>query len=297
MTKLEKLEFAKKVTEKIKEREDFDIEVVEVPKNNETLIGIKWNKPEEECSPVAYLQNILPDYHNNPNCIKDTADSIIKAFRDAEKNDLSGKRNEIVSIITNWDRCKEKIYLGVVKRAGNEAFLENVIWYPLCDLAVYAFVALPMAEVKITEKMLETFQVTEDVIWETAKENMFLAVEDYKIFDNDNISSILEEEYGEEAVNKEYNILSVVTTAVGFKGAGVIACKNIMDKMCEKYGDVEEVLIMPSSIHEILVAKKSDSLIQYADEIICSVNHEEVDTEEQLSDHVYIYSKKRGLYM
>lgn len=298
-----KLEFAEKVAEAIRKKEEgFNIDVIEVPKNNETLVGIKRLKEGDKCSPIVYLKNESPDYYNNSNCIRDIekiADGIIDAFCDAEKYDLSNSkyRNEILSTLTNWERCKNKIYLGAVKRNGNEEFLKNTMWYPLCDLAVYAFVSLTReSSVYLNKSMVEKLQVTEDVVWEAAKENMLAAVVDYKICDNTDIMSILEDEFGEDAIEEERNSFSVVTTANGYKGAGVIACKTIMDKMCEKYGNGEDIIIMPSSIHEILVTENNADLIQYVNEIVCSANCEAVDVKEQLSDHAYMYSKKHGLY-
>ena len=52
---------------------------------------------------------------------------------------------------------------------------------------------------------------------------------------------------------------------------------------------------MPSSIHEvILIPRVSDLEKHVLEQMVQEVNQEEVEQEEQLSDHVYCYWRESG---
>ena len=75
-------------------------------------------------------------------------------------------------------------------------------------------------------------------------------------------------------------------------GAGVLACKKVLEDIREKVGDY---YIIPSSIHEIIVLPKAlgervDGLV----EMVKLVNRTEVEPQDVLADEVY-YFDENGL--
>ncbi len=61
----------------------------------------------------------------------------------------------------------------------------------------------------------------------------------------------------------------------------------------------DDLVILPSSIHEVLLApyKKALSLDELNEMIFC-INRSEVPVEDRLSDHIYFYSREQNcLYL
>lgn len=93
-------------------------------------------------------------------------------------------------------------------------------------------------------------------------------------------------EYPEEAVP-----LYIVTNADTFNGAGVAICPEVLDRIA-KETEARTLIVIPSSIHEILVMPVTDSTpgISEVNRIIKLVNSTVLKEEDLLSDHCYIYN-------
>ena len=65
----------------------------------------------------------------------------------------------------------------------------------------------------------------------------------------------------------------------------------------EMIGEIlkEDFYILPSSIHEVIILPKSKGIAkEELDAMIQDINHTQVDTEEVLSDHSYLYERGLG---
>ena len=72
-------------------------------------------------------------------------------------------------------------------------------------------------------------------------------------------------------------------------GAGAaFICTDKLKELADKW-QTEEIIILPSSVHEILAVKPDTADPDFYNAMICSVNSECVDEAEQLSSHHYKY--------
>lgn len=74
-------------------------------------------------------------------------------------------------------------------------------------------------------------------------------------------------------------------------GAAGISDRAWMDKACDLLGS--DVMVIPSSIHEVIIMPDTLVSVQDINTIIKAVN-KEVEPEDRLSDHCYHYSKDTG---
>ena len=74
-------------------------------------------------------------------------------------------------------------------------------------------------------------------------------------------------------------------------GASAMLNYDALEALCEKMGTVD-LAIIPSSIHEVLVVRWSEveQNPDYFNDMVTTVNDEQVPLEEVLSDHVYHWS-------
>ena len=84
----------------------------------------------------------------------------------------------------------------------------------------------------------------------------------------------------------------VVTNQRGTFGATMILFPDILKVISEFYGD--DLYILPSSIHEILVLPKCSDNVEKLKITVREVNELCVEQKELLSNQVYLYQRNSG---
>lgn len=81
--------------------------------------------------------------------------------------------------------------------------------------------------------------------------------------------------------------MTVLTTREQINGAAVIFCDEVLRKIRKKIGDF---YILPSSVHEVLVVPVSEGIDrEELEEMVKSVNRDEVAPEDRLADRVFLF--------
>lgn len=100
------------------------------------------------------------------------------------------------------------------------------------------------------------------------------------------ISGIPEEE--------KTNGMYILTNDKGVNGTALILDNEVMDDICDKL-QTEKLIILPSSIHEVIILKESEfTKLQDLLQLVKEVNASQVKPEDQLGDFVMIYNKEIG---
>lgn len=194
----------------------------------------------------------------------------------------------------NWERIKTKVMFRLVMARGQEKLLEQAPHIRFLDLAVIFYI-LDASErdsivraFTITNRQLEVWGVSKEILCEEASRNMprrFPAV-------IQNVEDILAQ-FGIGPVKEEKPNISlyVLSNKEHFFGAACILYDEILKGVAEKLqGDL---LILPSSIHEVLVIPDTGwQDYEALNAMVRAVNREVVSREEQLSDHIYRYIRR-----
>lgn len=103
----------------------------------------------------------------------------------------------------------------------------------------------------------------------------------------------LEQEMCDYLIDDIESPLYVMSNTQRLYGATGIVRVDVINKFAAKVKD--DLYILPSSVHELILlpAKKACSVAELR-ELVKSVNENEVDREEWLSDNVYFFSRERG---
>lgn len=211
---------------------------------------------------------------------------------------------DIMEQLKNFEEVKDKIYIRLYpkdKAPEGCCGMRNEIFVAACYLDLDAEKADPINEKKIqmwdtkrlgiiNEKMLNLWGIDQKQVINIAKENMF---RDYSCLP---IASVLDElanEMGLSAPVPEpgVNTPSMSVLRAGWFGAGVLAVPEILKAVMTE----GEFFIIPSSIYEVLIIPAADFDGNEVDEIINSVNENEVAPEDQLYDKAFYY-KDGNLY-
>ena len=288
---------------------DADSEVVLTsnPKpNGEMRTGIaihKKNADDIQVSPTLYLEEFYERYMDTEGndrfiCI---CNEIMEEYNKHTRmtvSDLSLNPSDL----TFFDKVKAHLYLKAVNEESSREYLKGVPYKVVGgDIAVFVVVSFSNEScmsmtAKVSNEMLDKWQKDFDAVYTVAKVNthcinrangMLETMAEIQGVTVEQICEMLEipmEAYME--MNKEV----VLTNKYKMFGGACLADNVMLDIAREKLG-VDKIIIIPSSIHE-LIAFPYDAMgidAETAKSWITDVNLSEVPPEDILSYHAYIY--------
>lgn len=186
-----------------------------------------------------------------------------------------------ISRITEWNYCKNLIRLCL--RPVGKGRPQDVSGSYL-DMEIYLRVINGDYSAVVTTEMLR--------IWNVSKEEAIIQATTNTERDTEInlLYEIINEFMGNMTKPSLPNVLKdyVISTKDKTFGAAAIVCESFLKELAIEFNS--DVLILPSSIHEIIV-RPADITLSKANELVKEVNLQEVDSKEILSDHAYIYLK------
>lgn len=188
------------------------------------------------------------------------------------KNGLRGRAEmaEHAKQAANFENIKDKLLLCIGPKSDDE----RTVVRDFLDMSLYVRINLSLGTIKVTKELLEHWDVSEDELFE-------LATQDTQ-YECESIAKVLG--FPEEETN-----LYVITTHDKAFGASAITNKDMLESFRNKFNT--DVLIFPSSIHEILVAPVNymDESFEELRRIVTTINNSVLSPEDILSNNVYIY--------
>lgn len=251
---------------KIKSNTNLEVSVHDVQKGNVTLTGISIGNGTVR--PTLYTRNYedLYDKYGYDEVAK-------KMLEDA----INAEVNHVDMSCMEWEYAKENLKLCIAPKGTNR----GVVTYPYLDLELYVRVMIKemnnvngYASYKVNQAMLDK--------WNVSSGQLLRKAFDCTVYKVKSMSEIL---FGVE----EDSPLLVVRTEDEMYGASAMYCKDILKQVADKFDS--DLLIIPSSIHEILLQPIENLEFEGINKLINDVNTEQLEPEEVLSDHAYIFHK------
>lgn len=264
-----------KLTEIIKENTTLEVSVQEIQKGNVTRIGISIGIGTVR--PILYVKNYEELFETLG------YEAVARQMLIDAENAIERQKEEFVNLnnYTSWEYAKENLKLCIAPKGTNE----GIVTYPYLDLELYVRVIVTkdgngQANYKVKLEVLDMWNITKEQLFQVALD---CTKPTYKV---QSMSELL---FGFEMENDPCPMI-VINTKDGLHGASVIYCKEILKEIADKYDS--NLFIIPSSIHEIIV-KPIDLLVGLDEmtEMVKDVNTSEVEPEEVLSNHAYIFRK------
>lgn len=274
--------FAEAVRIEIEQRLQKKATIQKVNKNNGlTLHGLTVLEDKVNISPTIYIESFYEAYEEvGMESIIDTIEEIY------EENKIN--YNFDINSILDYESIKENLRAKLINYELNREFLKEVPHRRFLDLAIIVYIEIndkviaDMASVIVKNNILES--------WDISKEEMIsIAIENSeKNINIMNMSDIVDLTFYKEEVN-----MYVATNHEMLNGA--IAMVNI--KKIKELADTlvaQELIIIPSSIHEIILVTLDDMMDDktYIHDMIKSVNSSIVNKSDVLSENYYIYNKE-----
>lgn len=289
-------EFRENILQEIRVRADgaFQVKKHDMIKNNNVKqAGIAAVKEEADIEPCVYLDELYREYESDGMKFDEIVDKvyrlILKYEEDMPDVDLSGFRN--------WETIRGDIYPKLVNAEQNKELLEKIPHRNFMDLAVvYYAIARDHARedigtIPIYNGHMEIWEQEEENLYQTAMRNMRADGE----ADFITIETIVKQIAGITFPKKDGNAshdtdMYILTNHHRRFGAAEILDKKTLRMIADQIGD--RFIVLPSSVNETIILPPKD-VTEYEGLAakVREVNDTQVDVEERLSYHVYVYSR------
>lgn len=271
--------------------EDYTLTIRPIPKNNQVVLdGLTIQKGDCNISPTIYL---------NPYYEKFQEGTPLFSILEEMKNLYAVNRpaqNIDIRFFTDFENVKDRICMKLIHYENNRELLQEVPHIRFLDLAVVFYYLIHVtpgenATILIHNSHLDYWDASPELLYQLATENTPQLLPYYL----DDIFSILTELNDLSCYEKERTTpLYVLTNSEKLFGAASILYPGLLSEIAARMD--KDFIILPSSIHEVLLIPVPDSSDRsdYSS-IIEEVNLSQLTPEEVLSCHAYYFSRKTNL--
>ena len=285
-------EFRTKLCDSVRARLDDGqkLELISIDKVNEPgLDGICIQNMECEMRPTFYVEHLY-DLHRDGMGLDDIAGMIADRSREYPEADLNGFME-----LVDFDAVKDRICVRLINLERNRSFLKENPYVEFLDLAAVFYIYMEEGDASYRAN------VSNGILkqWGRKKEDLIpLAAENTRrlnpvvIYTFDELVSEMKNEEAPGAdLELEIPFLAVGSSS-GTLGAVYMMDKKLMSIQAREWDS--DIVIIPSSVHEVLIAPLDAVDISHINSIINEVNSTVLARSDYLSDHAYIYDRNAG---
>jgi len=265
---------------------DYTLDVVPINKNNQiSYQGLVIHQKNQNISPTIYLDPLYEAFQKGL-CMNNILEQIKTAYHSTRPQE-----NMDISFFADFQKVQSHICMKLIHYKKNEAFLENIPHIRFLDLAIAFYYLMPItiaehATIMISNEHISHWCTTEQTLFELAKKNTPTLLPYYL----DDIFSLIDTSELPESFNIQTSLpLYVLTNSEKLFGASAILYPQLLDSISLRMNS--DLIILPSSIHEVLLLPAVTDTKKDYTAIINEVNTTQLSKEEILSDHAYYYSR------
>lgn len=270
--------------------DNVTLEIRSFSKNNGTSYdGLVLMRPECNVSPAIYL---MPYYHRYLQGIglEDICNDILATCKLHEP-----KEDFDTTCFTDFSRAKHQIVMRLVNYEQNRELLKTVPYFRYYDLAVIFYYLLhadsdQQANILIHNHHLALWKITRDDLYTLAKENTPRLLPP-QLLPMQSLAGEMPPSH-RSRFPAHMPPLYILTNKYRTNGATALLYEGLLQEIAKLLK--KDLLILPSSIHELLILGLEDSdreeLSSY-NHMVQEVNASHLMDEEVLSDHVYCYCR------
>lgn len=251
--------------------------------------GIQIRKKDSEIGVIVYIDGYIADIENEMLNVDRAADEIVQRIEDKAVLGYYSDVQEFAKIVNSKESILGNVRYLLVNKKWNEADLDSYPHKDYLDLAVLYEVRNKNASmsVKITNDIMQNFGITFEELDKAANNNRdsYVAQDMFSMMVS--LMPISTEEIKEMKGGPQ---MYVLTNEWKLKGASALLYPELIEDIAQE--ENSDLIVIPSSIHEILIVEASGMDKDGISQMVQEVNSQQVDEQERLSDHAYFY--KRG---
>ncbi len=190
-----------------------------------------------------------------------------------------------------YEKVKPHLGYKLIHYEMNRELLSDIPHKRYLDLAIVCFCnivddRIGKGTILIRNEHLDIWKVEKDIVIRDSLRNMPSMFPPELI----NMADLLKELYNDPAKLICRKLpMYVLTTKSKMYGAAAILYSGQLEAIAAEVKD--DFYLLPSSIHEIIILpKKYETDEEHLSQMVDEINHEQLDIEEVLSNHAYLYS-------
>lgn len=267
----------------------YRIELKQIEKNNGVqMTGLVFRKETEPVSSVLFLEPYHSQYLNG-RCMEKVVEEIVSAFHKdmAPPMPLSQMKD-----VLNWDQAKDRVVYRLVHAGQNKKQLDEAPSTGWLDLAIVYYLYFEQEDgqvyIAVTNGFMEVWGIGREELHRHAEQNMPKLLPEVL----ESLQDVLFEQDAAR-MSKEAPMtipVYVLTNKTGSYGAAAMLYGDSLKRMAKKWNS--DVLILPSSINEVLLLSDAGGSYEVFRNMVCEINRDVVGPEICLSSNVYRYSRK-----
>lgn len=277
------------------------VEICDVVKNN----GMKYNglvvrKPGEMVAPSIHINSYYDSLLNGKEL-----DEILKELAsDVLNNQAPEEFHNVLDVLFDFEQVKDKIIMKVVNAGKNKEYLIDKVHTVWEDLAIIYQVLLRedeegRAAVTINADMFRKYDISKSELNALAKENTERLYPGMVRTIHELVPQMMEKlSITDEDIPQLSMQMYVITNKRGINGAAAIFCnEDLLMDLSEQLDD--DLIILPSSIHELIAIPASGVDKEYMLETVKQVNGnlDLISGDDVLADNVYHYNRQHNIVM
>lgn len=289
-------DFYKEIETKFNEMYGEDAKAVytEVSKNNGVILhGLNIRSEETNVSPTVYLDHFYELYEDGLISLEEVLEKVTEIYED-------NKLTEPIDIefLTDYEIVKDRIEMKIIGRERNMDLLEEVPYVPFLDLAIVFYVRVEnefmgTGSILVKESMKDAWGIDDDELLKVALTNVKSnnPIEFTHIYTV--LSSMVPEDKRDDVkgIFDDRNVpMYVASNSEKIWGATAILFDNELGNFADKLK--EDLIILPCSIHEIIVLPARDADIDSLKQIVVEINNTQLGRDIILSDSVYYFNRE-----
>lgn len=283
-------EFITAVREEVAKRTGKDVVVHSVVKNNDSKYqSLVVIEPVLNVSATIYIDPYFHRYIDGESMEEIIEDIMKTYYENAPTKDFD------ISLIKDFNKAKSRIIMKVVNTKANKKLLQQVPNISFYDLSIVFLVDASQsiqsyATILIYNQHLKLWDITVEELYELAKENTPRQLQPRL----DDLHDVFKGITGEEMPFLKDLRIQILTNHLHVHGATCIAYPELLKELYDIFED--NVIIIPSSVHEVLVFPESSMPegyeLEYLNDMVNCVNQTELANYEILSEHAYRFNGK-----
>lgn len=263
--------------------------------NGVKLDGVALISKDNNISPVFYIESFYDEDYLEKDIEVLAKELIRRREKEGFTEDMVPTFN--VEEFKNFNCIKNKIMPVLVNTALNDSLLEQLPHREWLDLSIIYHVTYNGASIRLYNSHMDIWGITEEELYKQAMDNLRQVQKDIKAMDdmlNDLFARGGEPLFSEEDMANMLNTqdgtprMIVVSNIYRVYGASVCLLDEVMNIISEKLQS-DKFYIAMSSVHECIVFNSNEIESDYLKEMIPAINKESVESQEILSDNVYLY--------
>ena len=291
-------QFAEDIRERMEQQGRFEKVVIQdVMKNNGvSRCGLLMCSRGSNLVPTVYLEPFFKAYEDGADMDGITG-KILESYESVLCEGVD------MSFFQKFSMVKSRLCMALVNREMNQGLLAEIPYREFLDLAIIYYVdyrdpVIGAGTIRVHNSHMEMWGVTEEDLWEAASIN----TPERKPGRIEKMEDILAEllgGYGSDGsgcscgnMEKGQVPMLVITNTERMYGAAVILYSGMLKQVADNIGS--DLYILPSSRHEVIaipvIGGREAAELK---EMVMDVNRKELQTEDMLSDNVYVYWREQ----